>query len=288
MKEVLTPLRAQGAKVPPASISLEEMDRVKKKLLEASGLDFSDYRDRLLMRRILSHMKSKGISNTDVYLEWLEANGCEFENLVEALTVKYTMFFRDPPIFDLIYRKVLPALTERKRRTKMQLVRAWSAGCASGEEAYSLAILLWTFMQRQGDLDAVVIGTDIDLGHLGKARHGEFSSECMDAVRAHAKSRFFVQKEGKFQVAPHIRSMVRFKLHDLVTDPPLMGTDLIFCRNVLMYFKESLQKRIIRKFYDALDEGGILVLGKVEGLLGETGNLFERLDRREQIFMRKP
>jgi len=288
MKEAVGTLAAKRQTAVEPPISPEEVERVKKKLLEESGLDFSEYRDRHLVRGIARHMKSKGISDMDSYLAWLEANSSDYEDLVEALTVKYTMFFRNPELFDVVYRKVLPRLAERNTDASSRVIRAWSAGCASGEEAYSMAILFSKFMEKRKELDAAVIGTDIDLGNLERARRGSFPSDCMETVRSHAKTLYFSERGGEYRVVPQIRRMVRFKLHDLVTDPPLMGMDLIFCRNVLIYFNESLQERIIQKFYDSLEDGGVLVLGKVEGLLGEAGHRFERLDRREQIFLRKP
>jgi len=262
------------------------MDRLKRRLWEDLGLDFSEYREQHLYRRTSRHMRSKGFQDIDTYLTWLSQNPSEYEGLIEVFTIHYTMFFRDPELFDIVSSQVFPLLAERKESVGSRLMRVWCAGCATGEEAYSVGMLLRDFVSKREALQGVVIGTDIDLASLERARRGVFPRESLKSLPIEGRERWFVKRNDLFRIEPSIRQMVRFKLHDLVTDMPLEGMDLIFCRNVLIYFKGALQERIIRKFHDALEAGGILVLGKTDGLCGCTNGLFEKISGREQIFMK--
>ncbi len=231
---------------------------------ERSGLDFTQYRMPTILRRLKRRMVAVGVSSVAEYQKHVRRDAAEYQRLISSLLIKVTEFFRDQPLFDALQRDVLPPLIDYARHHTNEL-RVWSAGCATGEEAYSLAMLI---ADQLGDdlelLKVSIFATDADADAIAFARRGIYSSASVRPVPERMVTNYFVKHDGEYSVAKRVRSMIIFGEHDLGRRAPFPRIDLILCRNVLIYFTADLQKRVIRLFAYSLRDGGYLVLGKAE------------------------
>ena len=231
-------------------------------------------------------MRARGVHRFADYAALLDRDAVEYERLIDTLTINVTKLFRNWSAFDAIARLVVPILWEGAARP----IRGWSAGCSSGEESYSLAILFHRHAALRGEpIDASrvqVVGSDIDRASLDAARRGQFAEAAFADTPADIRRRYFSTRPP-FEVAPEIRPLVTFERRDLIVEPPPGGMHLIACRNVLIYFDRSTQETLFQRFHDALAPGGFLVLGKVETLLGPARSLFSAVDPRERVFRRR-
>jgi two-component system CheB/CheR fusion protein len=217
----------------------------------------------------------------------LDRDAGEYARLFDALSINVIQFFRDDSAFRLIRTKLLPTLLADKIAAHSQTFRVWSAGCATGQETYSLAILLAEALKRDpGGLIARVYGTDIDAQAVAFARCGVYEPSAMEGAASAYALRHFVCN-GHFRVSPEIRQLVRFKVHDLTQDRPLRHLDLLLCRNVLIYFSKETQRRLLDTFDAALRPGGFLVLGKTEAIGARMKGCFASFDIKERVY-RKP
>jgi chemotaxis methyl-accepting protein methylase len=256
------------------------------KISRERGFGCASYKEKCLRRRIAVRMRARGALTYRDYARILDADPCEWELLLDALTINVTKLFRNPETFNAIAQLVVPALWERRDPT----LRVWSAGCASGEEAYSLAILLHAHASARADTARLrgvsVLGTDIDRGSLETAERGVYGEAAFADTPSHLRRRYF-SVEPPHVVDPEVRTLVRFQRRDLLREaPPMRGLHLITCRNVIIYFDRETQEELFARFHDALAPGGFLVLGKVETLLGESRNRFASVEPRERIFRR--
>lgn len=244
------------------------------------------YKEKCLRRRIAVRMRACGVHRFSDYSTLLDRDAVEYDRLLDTLTINVTKLFRNWSTFDALARQVVPILWEGSARP----VRGWSAGCSSGEEPYSLAILLHRHAAERGEVaDAArvqLLASDIDRASLDAARRGVFADGAFADTPPELRRRYFSARPP-FEIAPEIRSLVSFERRDLIVDPPPGGMHLIACRNVLIYFDRATQETLFQRFYDALVPGGFLVLGKVETLLGPTRSLFAAVDPRERIFRRR-
>jgi chemotaxis methyl-accepting protein methylase len=230
-------------------------------------------------------MRATGAQTYAEYARVLDRDAGEYDQLLDALTINVTKLFRNWDVFATLARDVIPALWAAGGP-----VRVWSAGCASGEEAYSLAVLFHRHAAAHGDARpgarVSVLGTDIDRGSLAAAERGTYEGPAFEDTPADLRQAYFAALEPA-AVLPPARALVRFARHDLLGDPPpAAGLQLIACRNVLIYFERATQEALLRAFFDALAPGGFLVLGKVETLLGAARGLFATVDPRARIFRR--
>lgn len=177
----------------------------------------------------------------------------------------------------------MPALTG-KRRFASNSLRIWSAGCATGEEPYSVGMLLLDSLGLKTSLHNTIIGTDIDTNALDHAREGVFTQEDIADISQARLKKYFVRKSQVFHVKPILKQLVNFEQHDLVIEPPYYALDLVVCRNVLIYFNQGLQTRVLNNFYNGLKEGGFLLLGKAESMMAETSALFTCLDKKAKLY----
>lgn len=251
----------------------------------ARGFPCANYKDGCLRRRIAVRMRARGAAGYSEYSALLARDPAEFEQLIEVLTINVTRLYRDAEAWDVLAERVLPALWE-----KGPSFTAWSAGCSSGEELYTVAALLHDHATRTGTTHRLartrVIGTDIDEQVLRAAARGSFSGEACAELPAALRERYF----GR--TAPHVasaelRALVRVERRNLILEEaPAKQLQLITCRNVLIYLHRASQEPVIRRFHEALAPGGVLMLGKVETLLGPARALFEVVDQRQRIFRR--
>lgn len=257
-----------------------------RRISRGAGLALDAYKDKCIRRRIAVRMRACGVHTYAEYESVLERTPGEYERLRDALTINVTRFFRNVETWDRLAAGFLPELW-----TPGAPLRAWSAGCASGEEAYSLGILaaeLAEARRRPQELVRVAIdATDIDRESLARARAGRYRADALLETPAALRARYFEPDGDGYRVAESIRRRVRVRALDLSREPPPERTyDLIVCRNVVIYFDRGVQERLFLAFAEAVRPGGVLVLGKVETLLGPARERFVLVDPRERIFRR--
>lgn len=258
-------------------------------LQKATNHDFKHYKTSTLVRRIQRRMQVLHLSSVESYLEKLEDSREEVDALFKDLLINVTSFFRDPDSFAALREEVIAkGLAQRQTGQKF---RVWVAGCSTGEEAYSLAILLKEEIEKlpkaqQEPHDVQVIATDIDEHALSVARKGIYPLSIASLVSADRLSKYFVRKGGKYHVARVLREMILFSSHNLINDPPFHQIDLISCRNVLIYLGDHLQKKLIPVFHYALKPSGFLFLGNSETLSSHK-ELFRSVSTKHRIAQRK-
>lgn len=258
-----------------------------EQVARARGFACANYKDGCLKRRVAVRMRARGVNEYGAYAALLTREPAEYDHLMEALTINVTRLYRDAPVWDLLASAVLPTLWTTRSSASFT---AWSAGCASGEELYTVAALLHQHAARTGTLRQLlrtsVIGTDIDEPSLRAALRGEYSAEACTELPVALRDRYF-GATAPHRASAELRALVRVEKRDLLLEnAPADAVQLITCRNVLIYLDREGQERILRRFHAALAPGGVLVLGKVESLFGEARALFEVVDQRQRVFRR--
>lgn len=261
-------------------------DALAGKIARERGFEAANYRDGCLRRRIAVRMRARGVADFGAYSRLLDSDPAEWEPLLDALTINVTKLFRDREAYDAIARSVVPDVWAMPAPT----LRAWSAGCSSGEEPYSLAVLFHrhaTAMQQVNRLSRLqVLATDIDAASLERAMRATYPESAFGDTPEVLRQRYF-SAGAPATVVPEVRTLVSFERRDLLSDPAPGGPlQLITCRNVVIYFDAAAQQALFQRFFDALQPGGFLVLGQVETLLGAARKLFEAVDHRHRIFRR--
>ncbi len=265
--------------------SADQFARIYELLHEHQGHDFSKYKQNTFARRVQRRMQVLQLADVGAYVERLEGDGNELNHLFRDLLIGVTRFFRDPAAFEALARDVIPALVEDK--IAGERIRVWVPGCGSGEEAYSIGILLLEELQkRQHPLEAQIFATDINESALTSARSGLYPAAALADVPRERIERFFVRENGLYRVAKSLRAMCMFALQSVVADPPFSRLDLISCRNLLIYLGPELQARLLPMFHYALREDGFLFLGSAE-TVGRHSRLFSPVDRKYRIFRRR-
>jgi two-component system, chemotaxis family, CheB/CheR fusion protein len=250
-----------------------------------TGQDFSQYKAKTLIRRIQRRMQLLQIDAAPDYVRLLRKDSRESQLLVRDLLINVTQFFRDEESFQALESEVIPKLVGRTGLD--DTLRAWVPGCASGEEAYSVAILLKEGMGKHDITRKVqIFATDLDDDAVRLARAARFPSSIASNMSKERFERHFVQEGDRFCPNKSIREMCIFSVHDILKDPPFSKLDLISCRNLFIYFNAPLQVRLLEAFHYALRPGGYLFLGASEGI-SQRGRLFETVDKKHRIFQRK-
>ncbi|MFO0749073.1 MAG: EAL domain-containing protein [Myxococcota bacterium] len=248
-------------------------------------IDFGQYKETTLLRQIERRMRALGLDTLPAYLEHAQANAPEVVQLQQSFLISVTSFFRDPHVFDGL-RAALGELVGAAD-SRASSLRIWAPGSATGEEAYSIAILLAELLgPRRLDLDIKIFATDIDPSASDMARAGVYPAAALQGLGATLRERYFVPDGESFRVDKSIRDLCIFSRHDLTRDPPFLRMDLIACRNVLIYFKPTLQEDVLAKLHYALSPGGLLVLGRSESP-GGARHLFSTVDPKLKIYRRK-
>ncbi len=251
-----------------------------------TGHDFSQYKKSTLGRRIERRMTQQGIDDLASYERFLKEHPPEVQMLFREMLINVTSFFRDAAVFEMLKRDVLPTLLSH--RSESEALRVWVAGCATGEEAYSVAMVLRELAdEHKRDWPVLIYGTDIDADAITVARAGLYPPNIAQDVTPERLRRFFVKEEGGFRVRKEIREMVVFAVQSVIKDPPFTRLDLLTCRNLLIYLEPDLQERLVPIFHYALRPGGVLCLSPSESI-GSHGELFEALDRRLNIYRARP
>ncbi|MGZ3872419.1 MAG: CheR family methyltransferase, partial [Mucilaginibacter sp.] len=249
------------------------------------GVDFVNYKQNTIKRRIIRRMALNKIDKPADYLTFLRENKHEQDALYNDLLISVTNFFRDPQSFDLLCNTILPALIQHK--TANDPLRIWVAGCATGEEAYSIAICIQEYMgDKTTDRKVQIFATDVSEIAISRARTGIYRPAELEGLSPIQVQQFFNKLDGSYQVNKSTRDMCVFAHHNLLKDPPFSKIDLVSCRNVMIYLEPVLQKRALSTFHYALNEKGYLMLGKSE-TIGINTDLFSPINKNEKIYQSK-
>lgn len=278
--------RPQRSRITPAVLDLSPdiLEKILHLLQSHTGHDFSSYKKNTICRRIFRRMSLDKIEYPSDYLRLLEQNAQEVTVLSKDLLISVTNFFRDTEAFKILSRLLKEMLA---KKPKNHVVRIWVPGCASGEEVYSIAIVLRECMDAlKKHFNVQIFGTDIDADAIETARAGIYPAAIANEVAPARLTRFFQEEGDGYHVTKEIRAMAIFSIHDLVKDPPFTKLDLLSCRNVLIYLDSELQKKLLRLFHYAIRPGGLLFLGASENIGGYT-DLFAERTKRWKIFKRK-
>ncbi len=264
----------------------EDYRKIMALLHHASGVDFSFYRDSTIKRRIMRRLALNTKKDLADYTRFLENNPAEAEALYNDILIQVTSFFRDPDVFKVLQTSIFPEILKTKQADLP--IRIWVPGCSSGQEAYSLAIALLEFLERDNKPRAIqIFATDLsDSGALQKAREGLYPDSIEAELSPERLRRFFTKENGKYRIIKQIRDMCAFAKHNVAADPPFSRMDLISCRNLLIYLALPLQRRVIPTFHYALNPGGFLLLGSAE-TVGIFTDLFEPADQKHRIYTKK-
>jgi chemotaxis protein methyltransferase CheR len=255
------------------------------KITRERGFRCASYKDQCLRRRIAVRMRARRALACEQYSEILDSDPREYERLMHTLTVNVTKFFRNWETYSALRRKIIPELMDRAE----QGVRVWSAGCATGEEPYSIAILMHEHAAGLGAPERFesvsILGTDIDSFCLEHAANGVYQESAVGDTPVDLREKYFREESGVVTLLADARRPVTFARSDLLAfRAPVERAHLILCRNVVIYFERAAQDALLAHFHQTLEPGGFLVLGKVETLLGDARRLFTPVNARERIF----
>ncbi|VVB94840.1 Chemotaxis protein methyltransferase [uncultured archaeon] len=256
---------------------------IKKKI----GFNCDQYKQAHLKRRLAVRLRANQSGSYKEYMDVIMKNEAELQKLKDTLTVNVTELFRNPETYEIFSKTVLPELVRSKAEDKT--LKIWSAGCSNGEEPYSIAILVREFLGGLTKRYSIsIMGTDIDDDSLKKAENGIYQLKQLEKINKERLERFFVKKDdANYQVSEDLRRLLKFRHHDMISGPRMFGFDVIFCRNVTIYFEQELQEKLYLNFYNALNKGGYFVMGKTETLVGPAGELFAPVDVRERIYQKR-
>ncbi|MGB3918239.1 MAG: chemotaxis protein CheB [Thiothrix litoralis] len=262
--------------------SEDEIQEILRMLLDQTGTDFRDYKRNTLLRRIERRMTVHNCKQLSEYAAFLKQKPEELYELHNDILISVTSFFRDTDAYQAL-RRVLEDIVPQGGHE----IRVWVAGCATGEEAYSIAIMLSEYLgNRIARYKVQIFGTDLYDGVLTIARQARYSKASVAGIEQRILDKYFIQKDGEYQLTQTIRNMVLFARHDLVRDPPFSHLNLVTCRNVLIYFNQTLQRNVLESFHYGLEPDGIMFLGKSE-TIGGSDRLFITVDRKARIYRRR-
>lgn len=259
----------------------DAFDMLLRFLRQEHGFDFSGYKRAGLTRRIRKRMQAVSVESFEAYRDYLEAHPSEYSLLVRTILIKVTGFFRDPDAWRFLSVKVVPELVAHRGSGP---IRTWCAGCSSGEEVYTLVMVLAEALGRERCREQVTVhATDVAEDALAQARQASYSASSLEAVPPELRDRYFVPIGNRYVFDEDLRGSVSFARHDLTQDAPVSQLDLLSCRNTLMYFDAETQQRIVSQLHGALDAGGYLFLGRAEMLLPNNHG-FRAADLKARIF----
>lgn len=256
-----------------------EFERISAMVYDYCGINLHDGKKELVRSRLAKMLRQRSLENFSQYIAAVanDASGQAMSELIDSISTNLTSFFREPIHFDYLANSYLPQLLARKQADNQHRLRAWSAGCSSGEEPYSIAITLLESLPKTDRWDVKLLATDISTRILSRAREGIYEQERIEPVPAALKNRYLLPRSRKgrkyFEVAGGIRQITVFKYLNLMQEWPFRGPfDFIFCRNVMIYFDKETQQRLINRFWQALAPQGILFTGHSESLTGIRHN----------------
>ncbi|MDD5300011.1 MAG: PAS domain-containing protein, partial [Gallionella sp.] len=282
MPEVLSGGRAPGQQPETPAAVTSGLNRILMQLRSATGHDFTQHKKSTIGRRIERRMAMHNIEDRDVYARYLREHPPEVQLLFKELLINVTNFFRDPEAFDVLKQDILPQLFADKPED--YVLRVWVAGCASGEEAYSIAILLREYMdEAHREFKVLLYATDLDDDAIAVARAGFYPPNIAQDITPERLRRFFIKEDAGYRVKKNIREMVVFAIQNVIKDPPFTRLDLLCCRNLMIYLEPVVQNRLIPAFHYALKPGGVLFLSPSESISSHP-ELFAPLNRKWKFY----
>ncbi|MDD5928197.1 MAG: protein-glutamate O-methyltransferase CheR [Spirochaetales bacterium] len=243
-----------------------DFERFRKTIYDESGITFSATNRPILDSRIKEILREKKLDSVDDYYKLITSDHEEMKRMLDAVTTNLTRFFRNQPHFDALEKYVIPHVLEEKKKTGDKTVRVWSAGCSTGEEPYTIAMLLKRILPVGYDFQ--VTASDISLKSLMVGQSGFYADNKVDGIPPDYLSQYFTKSAGGYQVNKEIMSKVKFDYHNLKNDSGMRNLDVIFCRNVLIYFDEPAQLAVINRFYNSMAPQSYLFIGHSESLFG--------------------
>jgi chemotaxis protein methyltransferase CheR len=252
--------------VADGAISETDLNEMRALIEQRSAILFDASRERFFSARLSEFLEEKSLSGGAELLRCVRSSSIDYESLLERLLTQETSFFRYPGVYEALEKKILPELQEKKFWQNPRTLRVWSAGCATGEEPYSIAITLCDSLKFAEAWDIEILATDVSRRALRHAEKGHYSRRALENVSLRRVETYFTSTKHGFQVRPRIRRMVSFAQMNLADSVYVGRLDCIFCMNVLMYFSEERRLSILRRFYDALEPGGHFLLGHAETL----------------------
>ena len=267
------------------SISDKDLQQIKESVLKNHGLDLSYFKPAFLARRIHVRMKMLNMRSSSEYVNFLNSKPNEIGSLYDSLSINVTKFFRDKQVWQFFMQKIIPNLLEVIKST--DTIRIWSCGCASGEEPYSLAIMFNEALKNT-DHKFKILATDINLNSLREARTGVYTNDNLKNLDTRLITKYFKKIENdKYQIIEKIKNLVSFNVGDITTFPATY-LDVVFCRNLLIYYGKDAQDLIFKKFYTVLKQNRFLVLGMDETLWGhKLQNSFVPISAKDRIYQKK-
>ena len=271
-----------SVEAPPAAGDAEVRDQILMVVRNALGVDFGEYKLATVQRRLARRMALRRVPDEPAYLALVQGDPAEARALYEDILIHVTSFFRDPTLFDALEAHILPAIL--KQKAEGAPLRIWVAGCSTGEEVYSIAISVLDVLGTSSR-PVQIFGSDLSEPVIAKARAGLYPDTALRDVSEERRRRYFSKADRGYRINKTVRDMCVFVQHDLARDPPLSKLDLVSCRNVLIYFDQPLQKRVIPSLHYALNQPGYLLLGHTESISG-FAQLFSVVDKANKIFAR--
>lgn len=265
-------------------LSDDEYSVIAQLLRERRKFDIGEYKDRCIRRRIAKRLRACKVKDFHSYLQRLEMDRDELDTLLATISIHVSHFFRNPDTFRILEQKILPDLCRRARAAGRTELTLWSAGCASGEEPYSLALLIDDMAAI--DLDIRILATDVSEPVLEVARAGHFDVTHLQEVPLETVEKYFFYENGRYQLIERVREKVEFRRHNIMTSSDYPNADLILCRNVLIYFTRQEQERILARFATALPEQGTLVLGRSETMVEKVRCYYQPEYSVERVYRR--
>jgi len=270
-----------------ANAAKHELEEFRTLIEQRSGIWFDSSRERFFSTRIREHLQKKALASSADLMQLVRTSNVEYDALLQQLLTHETSFFRYPSVFDALKKRVLPDLHVRKFWNNPRTLRIWSAGCATGEEAYSLAITVAESLNFAEAWDVEILATDISRQALARATRGLYPQRSLLHLTTEQKAAHFSVAGDQFEVRPKIRSLITFAPLNLADGFYLGRMDCIFCMNVLMYFSEERRNALIQRFYECLEPGGYLLLGHSESLAGVPVK-FEKIVFDDCLLYHKP
>lgn len=264
----------------------EGFRRLRREVSKKIGVDYSTYSKKHLRRRFHARMRVTGQKTFSRYLKYLRDSDEEIEKLKKLLTVNVTKFKRDEEVWDILREDVIPTLIKGKKDDIFKRLKFWSAGCATGEEPYSLAI---SFLESSmlEDFDCHILATDIDKEALSFARRGVYPPKALKNVTEHEKKVYFDKRDGEWAVTDKVKELVEFRHMDIFKNDFNKNFDLISCRNLMIYFNTEAKTDLTERLVDSLREGGFLILGMSETLRFPARDKMEKYHLRRRVFRKK-
>ncbi len=261
------------------------MEQLFSSVREATGCDFSYYKPPTILRRLARRMSTLQIPSFRSYLAYLSQHQEEAAVLCKNFLINVTRFFRDEEAYTTLREKVFPLIVNERKAGAT--IKIWIAACSTGEEAYTIAILLDAFLaERKLDTEVKIFATDIDVEAIDVAAKGVYPASIAAYVPAAILNEYFIKRDGSYTISPYIRKQIVFAKHDITNDPPFIRNDLVSCRNMLIYMNAALQKKVVSTLQYATDAGGFLMLGPTESA-EIARDMLEEFDRRWKIFRKK-